>query len=1094
MDKTRLRQVIQTRIAPPKAPKNIIARSGIEELLSSSEGKKLLLVTAPAGYGKTTIVNDYIHHSGKTSAWVHISPDIKNVFDLIVYLISSLNRINAQFGSSILETLSLIENDNEKINDMSAALREIAGLIINELLKHFDREVLIVLDDLQELRDEENVTEFLNMLVRELPDNLMVVIISRQLPKLNLSHFRAKRQLIEISQKELALTKDEITSLASGVYSKIISDQMLDYLESSVGGWITGIHMVLQATENGGEDKNECLRSIPANLFDYFAEEIFGKLDFEVQDFLLKTSHLRNFDSELCGYVLQIDNSAELLDYLLGKNIFLESRQFVSEEGNSITSYDYIQLFRTFLLAKSKEFLPEVTRQDLNYNTSLYYTSKSNLEKALDHSILSGNQKHSEDLILEIFDEYFLNGRFEKLWEWVDSLDESTLNREKEILYFKGILHKFYHGDLDKSIEYTNRAIELSVKEKDEDFTIIAMISHVGNLQNQGKSSEALEELLRLEKKKTTELNKARIFYYFGNVYFQNNEIESSLNYANKALELCRNLENDQISEDVYNLLGNLNIIRGEFVHSIHYYELTLSMTKSLQRKLVVQGNLGILYSRSGKFQAAREYYNETLKLFRYFTSPIFELLVKMTEYTLIFETGDYIPAFSLAEEINKMSLKLKNNQYIYLSYQFMGECSFYIGKNESAGNYFDLAEKYMNTSTESDSILVTLLKTINALNTAPAAETEKKLSRVNKFLSTIDSSYDKTVAGFYTAKFYFNCGNPGTCIEYLEKVFSVSKEKGYFSFLLREFLRSNSIFNISKNKFKEIINDCLILIREITELEWISIGYRDQLLELLDRQYVLKLFAFGGLRFILKGEEIPEKKWIRKNRKLLLCYLMLSHNRTISKDKIIDVFYGDTPVESTDNTFHQAVSNLRTALKPKPEDKVSDDEHDSPELIVYQDKTLRLNNAYDYYSDLEDFDNSILKAGSDQDILLRIDHLIKAANLYAGDVLEGYYEPWCEDLREEYKNKFIKNSEILLGLLAAQNRTEELITYAEKLVNADLINFVSYRELIKAHIKLGKVNLAKNKLDRFISNYEEEMSEKPPKKILNELNGLFVQ
>lgn len=1094
MDKTRLRQVIQTRITPPKAPKNIVSRGSIADLLSSSEGKTLLLITAPAGYGKTTIINEYAHLSGKTSAWIHITPDIKNVFDLISYMISSLNRLNLQFGNNIIETLTMIENDTGKINDLSAALGEIAGLIINESLKYFKDDILIVLDDLHELDQDERVFEFLNLLIRELPDNMMMAVISRQLPKLSLSHLRAKRRLLEITQKELAFKPEEICALSSRIYSRKISDMTLNYLESSVGGWITGIHLVLQALEDDDSRGEDYLKSIPANLFDYFADEIFGKLSPEIREFLLKTSHLRNFDAELCNYVLGTSNSAELLDLLLGKNIFLEAKHFVSSEGRNEINYDYIQLFRTFLLAKSDQILPSEKRKELLFKTSLYYAAGSNPEKAIDYSILSGRLDVSEKMILEIFDEFFLNARFEKLWEWIDSLDESKLSRKKEILYYKGVLYKFFHGDLKRSQDLINRSIELSEKEKDEDFTIRAKISRVGNLQNLGKTSEVMEELLKLEKEKTSEINKARIFYNLGNIYFQSNEFTPSLAYANKALELCSNLENNSITEDVYNLLGNLNIIRGEFVHSIHYYELTLSITKSLQRKLVVQGNLSILYSRSGKYKTAYRYYSETLKLFRYFSSPIFELLVKMTEYTLIFETGDYVPAAALAEEINRLSLKLKNNQYIYLSYQFLGECSYFLGKSETAVNYFDLAEKYINTSSESDSILISLLKTINSLDNAPAAKIEEELNRINHFLSSIDSHYDKTVAGFYTARFYFNIGSLDTCARYLSEAFSISNEKGYYSFLLREYLRSNSIFFVSKNRFKNTINDCLSLIHEIAELDWISSNYKRQLLELIDSQYDLKLLAFGGLRFILHGEEIPEKKWIRKNRKLLLCYLLLSPNKTLSKDKIIDVFYGDTPLESADNTFHQAVSNLRGALKLNPKDKTGKVENDVSDMIIYQDKTLRLNNDYNFYTDLNDFDNAVKKAGAAKDSEHRMDFLIKAARLYAGDVLEGYYEPWCESLREEYRNKFISNTESLLELLSAHSNYEELIHYAEKLLQIDSVNFAAYRSLIYSYMSAGKLNLAKNTFNKYNAVYEEEMNEKPPQKKSEELEILLKQ
>jgi len=253
-------------------------------------------------------------------------------------------------------------------------------------------------------------------------------------------------------------------------------------------------------------------------------------------------------------------------------------------------------------------------------------------------------------------------------------------------------------------------------------------------------------------------------------------------------------------------------------------------------------------------------------------------------------------------------------------------------------------------------------------------------------------------------------------------------------------------------------------------------------------------MFAFGGLKFILNGAEIPEKKWVRKNRKLLLCYLMLSGNKTLSKDKIIDVFYRDTPIDSADNSFHQAVSNLRTALRTGINNKNenSNSAKEFPDTVVYQDKTLRLNTFYIYYSDLEDFDNCVKKAGDEENKGKRIQFLIKAVNLYSGDVLEGYYEEWAERLREEYRNKFIKNSELLLEDLASENRNEEVIEYSEKLNRADIINLVSVKESIRAYLRLDKLNFAKKRMDKFIRIYREEVGENPPESAITELKELL--
>jgi DNA-binding SARP family transcriptional activator len=511
-------------------------------------------------------------------------------------------------------------------------------------------------------------------------------------------------------------------------------------------------------------------------------------------------------------------------------------------------------------------------------------------------------------------------------------------------------------------------------------------------------------------------------------------------------------------------------------------------MTRSMQKKLVVQGNLGILYSRSGRFAKARECFEETIKILRYFSSPVFEIAVKMTEYNLIFETGDYAASILLAEEINKSALKLKNRQYIQLSYQFLGECSYYLDNNESAFKYLELAEKYIDSTSENDRILNLLLKTISKIDSAANESSEKELLKVYDYLSSIGSNYDRSIAGFYLAKCY-QLNNPETCRQFLETVFALSREKGYFSFLFREYIRSAKIFELAGKKHKASVMEFLAQAEEVSELNWISESYRDKLKKFIDNKYDLKMLAFGGLKFILKGEEIPEKKWLRKKRKLLLGYVMIFRTQTLSKDKIVDMFFGDTPVESIDNTFHQAVSNLRTALRIDSNDTEKKEKNN---YILYEDKTLRLNNLYNYYSDLEDFDNLIKKAFSAQNNIDCIEYLLKASSLYSGNVLEGYYEDWCESLREEYKSKFIKSAEKLIELLTEQNRTDEIIIQAERLNIIDNLNIASIKAIILANIKQGKHTIARSRFEKFIALYEDEIGEKPAQTILNEIESLF--
>ncbi len=1090
--------IILTRLAHPATPVNIIGRQDLMELMRANSNKKLILLNAPAGYGKTTLVNDYLHKFKKSFGWIRLHKDINSGLLLLLYIIESLRKINKDFGRETLNTISQLGEDSNALIDQESALRSLLGLFSNEFTQTFSEEIILVLDDLHELSSSKWLNLFIDLLMQETPDNLCIITTARYLSGINISSFKAKRSMIEITQKELSLSSVEIKLLAKTIYGINFTNEDADHFIKYIGGWVTGIHLLLQVPDTDLKFKDLETGGIPENLFDFFAEEVFLKQDNNIKNFLLKTSFLEIFESELCDELLKTENSREILEYLSGKNIFIETAKSTDSGGRSVTKYSYNQLFRVFLREKARITLGNELN-DVLRDIAEQYVRSGNTEEAIDYYLLAKDFEKALLLLKDSFQDQFQRSNFEQLWKYVHSFEESFHLFNKHLLYYKGILSKYYRGNIDEALIFLNKAITLAEEDNDNDFLVSCILAKAEILINQGsgKVTGAIELLNSVLTGYCSPIDQARTYFLLGSSYFNVNKHDMAVSFLEKALKISSECGINELEPDIYSMLGNINIIKGEFVLSHHYYELTLNKTKGLFKKLVAQGNLTVLYSRSGKFSLSKESLIKSKELLKMFKTPIFELIIKMTDYTLWFEMGDYLTATIIAQEINEAALKLSSSNYIFLSYQFLGECSYYSGNPVKAIEYYNLSRQYIDESNEGDDILLKLLIAISELKISSSTELETKLLRYYTYLDAISSNYDKAVAGFFLAMYYLNNGNKDTALKYFEKTTALAVEKEYYSFLLREYINSEELFLAaeSKNIQKEVVSNLRLSMLELSELDWISKEYSDYLQNKIASGYSLKMNIFGSLEFFVGNTPVKESDWKRKKRKLILCYLLMNKGMPLGKDKIIDLFFQESSVENSDNLFHQSISNIRTALKSANSFESKNDannEAEEKQFIVYEGKMLKLAQGISFYSDASEFDRLFEKASIIDTNPEKISCIISAVKLYKGEALEGFYEPWCENIRSEYRNKFIKTLESLVKLFDEENRYSEIENYSEKIIQTDSLNELAHTLLIKSLVKTGKSKLAKEKYTRLKDLYRSELNENIPSQLNESILSLF--
>ncbi|MGB5846402.1 MAG: AAA family ATPase, partial [Anaerolineales bacterium] len=298
---------------PPPRP-DLVPRPRLTERLEAGTRGKLTLVSAPAGYGKSTLVSEWIARSNVPTAWLSLDASDNEYPRFFTYLIAALQGINPDIGVDIQ---SILEAGTDP------PIENLLNALVNDIANSAPRYVL-VLDDYH-LIDEIKVHQALDFLFDHLPPGMHMLIISRTIPPMPLGRLRVQGELSEIREVDLRFSFDETTSFLNDLMGLALSPEEVQKLEARTEGWIAGLHLAA-LTFQDRPDKSELIATFSGShrhLIEYLVDEVMSCQPEEVRTFLLYTSVIEKFNASLCNGLMQGTHGRELLNHLERANLFL---------------------------------------------------------------------------------------------------------------------------------------------------------------------------------------------------------------------------------------------------------------------------------------------------------------------------------------------------------------------------------------------------------------------------------------------------------------------------------------------------------------------------------------------------------------------------------------------------------------------------------------------------------------------------------------------------------------------------------------------------------------------------------------------------
>ena len=313
---------LRTKLLPPRAASDTLRRPRLTERLRSNDETPVTLVAADAGYGKTTLVSDFLRDQPRPYVWYQLDHTDADPIVFLNYVAQGIRGIEEDFGEALISYLA------EANEDLVRSPERAADLLINEILRSIEQPFILVLDDYHHIGSETPVHKIVDRILQYASEHLHLMITTRDLPPLAIMRRRAGGRALVITRDDLLFTDEEVRELFRTTLNVDLKDEELSEYRDRTHGWITALQLVRQIAErdgngNGRPDLTEILKRSERDIFDYFAEEVFSRENQETQDLLLRLSLLESLPLHHCSLIFPEYRCSQALPEIAQKNVFL---------------------------------------------------------------------------------------------------------------------------------------------------------------------------------------------------------------------------------------------------------------------------------------------------------------------------------------------------------------------------------------------------------------------------------------------------------------------------------------------------------------------------------------------------------------------------------------------------------------------------------------------------------------------------------------------------------------------------------------------------------------------------------------------------
>jgi LuxR family maltose regulon positive regulatory protein len=1055
--------VILSKLQAPQIRTKILYRERLINSLVSNLNKKVILVCAGAGYGKTTLLSQFLSSKDIRYVYYHLEKSDSEPAVFFSYLIEGIRKFSPDFGKKT-EALSHFFNYPQRYLEL------ILGTFINEIIETIKEDIYIILEDYHTIYPAEHIDKILNYLLNHIPQQVHFIISSRVRPPLSVAQLQACDEIFEIGGQELRFSKEETKDLFVSVYSISLTESELEWIEEHLEGWPTSLRLMLQSSNYFEKEKSsryikrilDSYYQSQSNLFDYFAQEIYDQESKNIRQFLVECSILEWLTPELCDAVAKRKNSESLLGELTMRNAFL-----VDIPG---IGYRFHHLFRDFLRSK----LNNIDKQRKLYiRAGAFHFRNNRLEEAARFFIEAKAYDRAAASIEKIAPASIWRGRSAFLCSYIEKIHKSVRQQHPSLL-----------------MHYAEALVYL------------------------GRSDEAKKNYLRAANKFKLQLKGrgqyANALYKLGGILLNQRKLTAAKRWFKKALHACP--ANARLTRaSILNSIGSLYRAAGSrnMSEATKYFQEALQIAnrngyKDLEASII--NNYAMNEYNMGNLNAAHLKLTKTAELLKDHFSPgcgggffnaakISILLGNKREALQTLESGikicsSYNDLWSMAriwhgyaqfhQEFGDLDKAIQFISKALEVYEKLGVVSLIIpaytelcNLNIRAGDLVTadriLAKTWLLKEIRTDFSSVPILQTEATLRIAQRKfdEAETILNSAMKISQKFRQPFFLFMINLDLSDVYHHQNETSKALSKLEKVVAVSRSKGYDYLLARAFRNNKWMLQELRKESYEFKYILSIIDKFELDAHWID------------------AHLFGVPKVTVDEREILEASWTTVKSKKLFFYLLLHKDGRVNHDVLIDALWQQASHKSGSDSLRKALQHIRQMYKVVKTGK--------GELVLSSKGFYQLSPKVAIRIDTEEFENLVKKIKAMESTDEKFESVLrKAISLYKDGFAPGWYDSWVEDRRRYYQNLYEDCLLMMADYHNENKRYKDAIIFYKKLILANIFNEEYHRRIMIAYNNVGRYKEIIRDFEQLKKALKKELDSEPQKETVKLYNNLI--
>lgn len=465
--------LLATKLYIPPARPEVVSRPRLIEQLAPGLHRKLTLISAPAGFGKTTLVSEWLAGCGCPAAWLSLDEGDNDYSRFLVYLVAALQTIAPGVGSGVLAALQSVQ---------PPPIESILTALLNDITT-IPQDFVLVLDDYH-LIDSQAVDHALTFLLDHHPPSMHLVITTREDPRLPLARLRARSQLTELRVTDLRFTTAEAAEFLNQVMALNLTAADVSALETRTEGWIAGLQLAALSMQ-GHQDTTGFIQSFTGShtfVLDYLVEEVLERQPEPIQTFLLQTAILNRLTGTLCDAVTGQSDGRQTLVHLERANLFLMPLD------NERRWYRYHHLFADLLRQRLYQRVDStapgegVNLSELHSRASAWFEANGFEIEAFQHAAAANDIDTAERLMEGDGTPLHLRGVVTPVLNWLDSLPAAVLDGRPSlwVAYASALM---LSGQSFSGIEDKLQAAEAALHNAEPDSRTQDLLGHIAAIR-----------------------------------------------------------------------------------------------------------------------------------------------------------------------------------------------------------------------------------------------------------------------------------------------------------------------------------------------------------------------------------------------------------------------------------------------------------------------------------------------------------------------------------------------------------------------------------------------------------------------------------